>query len=92
MKRHRKKISKYQESLLAEAMYRYIDPRSPEYDPVFAAEITDLVGPETPTERRDREDYITNLYGYGVPVRVQPDPVIPSTIVRPDGYFNLRPE
>lgn len=55
--------SKEEEAKLAEAMFRYIDPRSPEYDPVFTAELVALVGPESTSERKEREDYITKLYG-----------------------------
>ena len=55
--------SKKEEARLAKAMFRYIDPRSPEYDAAFAAEIEALVGPETPFERQERENYITKLYG-----------------------------
>jgi len=64
MKKHRSHTVNHQESELAKAMFRYIDPRSPEYDPESAAKVTDLVGPETPSECKERESYITNLYGY----------------------------
>jgi len=56
-------MSKKQEQELWEAMCRYTDPRSPEYDPKFTEEYELRYGKPTELEMRRQNEYVEWYYG-----------------------------